>query len=158
MKNSTRKLAASEFFMKVPLGTIELFTTVQMIVWFSTNHERKLDMNCVQDYCPFAGATSRFFCRKRSWSTCAGVRLLRCAVTISPAVEKALSCNTSARDTQVAFSLSSQERQSCLMGPPPAEGVLWQRQWRGFKILLQLLFSSGAGRSTDNTDLSKCLA
>lgn len=32
MKNSTRKLAASEFFIKVPLATIELFTIVQLIV------------------------------------------------------------------------------------------------------------------------------
>lgn len=51
-------------------------------------------MNCVQGYCPYADATFRFFCRKRSWSTCAGVRLLRCAVTISPAVEKTLSAAT----------------------------------------------------------------
>ncbi len=37
---------------------------------------------------------SRFFWRKISWSTCSDLRVLLCAVTMSPAVEKTLSAET----------------------------------------------------------------
>lgn len=49
-------------------------------------------------YCTLAGI-SQFFCRNRSWSMCSGVRVLRRALTMSPAVENTLSvANASIRE------------------------------------------------------------
>lgn len=36
----------------------------------------------------------KFLCKNRSWYTCSDASVLRCAVTISPAVEKTLSAET----------------------------------------------------------------
>lgn len=70
----------------------------------------------------------KFLCKNRSWSTCSDASVLRCAVTISPAVEKTLCRDTGARNTQVSFGQLGNQRKYHLILTPPAKRVLGERE------------------------------